>query len=114
MGSEKILTPKAPLEFIKSAVRGMHIYWTYHANMRLNERSVSREEVVQSVEIYDIIESYPDDKYLPSYLVWTMHGGSILHILFAADIREGNVRVVTAYLPDPLEWDADFKRRKKL
>jgi hypothetical protein len=62
----------------------------------------------------EVIEAYPDDKYLPSYLVLTTHSGVAFHILFAADVPGGNVRVVTAYRPDPNEWEPDLRTRRRI
>jgi hypothetical protein len=56
-----------------------------------------------------MVESYPEDKYLPSYLVLA---GSRFHILFATDVEGDNVRVVTIYVPDSDEWNSDLKTRR--
>ena len=104
--------PDDPLEFIRQCVSDGNIYWTYHVNMRLRSRKIVRKAIVDSLEKYEVIEAYPEDKYLPSYLVWTEYESLILHVLFAVDSQGGNVRVVTAYRPDPLEWVGGFKRRK--
>lgn len=105
------LLPDNPLQFIRECVRAKKIYWTYHVNMRLKERMINRDMVLQSIEFYEIIESYPDDRYLPSYLVYTCISSTVLHILFAVDINNDNVRVITAYVPDPGQWDNTMKRR---
>jgi hypothetical protein len=105
--------PGDPLDFIKQCVRDRRIFWTYHVNMRLKQRAITRSDVIQTVDGYEIIEFYPGDKYLPSYLVWVRHDEKILHVLFATDVENMNVRIVTAYQPDPDEWDADMKRRKQ-
>lgn len=102
-----------PLEFIRWCVKRRRILWTHHVNMRLRERFIPREVILDAVESYEIIESYPDDKYLPSYLVLAKHAGTAFHVLFALDVQEGNVRLVTAYRPNPAEWSADLKRRNK-
>lgn len=81
--------------------------------MRLASRYISRQDILQSVESYEIIEAYPSDKYLPSYLVWAKHGGSVFHVLFAADVEGDNIRIVTAYHPNAAEWEADLKTRRK-
>ena len=86
--------------------------WTYHVNMRLQGRFIRRESVLDAVESYEIIESYPGDKYLPSYLVLARSAGDPFHVLFAADLEEGNVRVVTAYRPSEEEWQDDWKTRR--
>jgi len=61
---------------------------------------------------HEIIESYPEDKYLPSYLVWATSGAGPFHVLFAADVEGDNVRIVTAYRPNADEWESDLKSRK--
>jgi hypothetical protein len=104
--------PTDPLGFIRQCVSDGDVYWTYHVNMRLRSRGISRKAIVESVDRYEVLEAYPDDKYLPSYLVWTVYKSQIVHVLFATDLESRNVRVVTAYHPDPLEWCDGFKRRK--
>jgi len=81
--------------------------------MRLKDRFLRREMILESADYYEIIEAYPEDKYLPSYLVYTRHHDVAFHILFAADVEERNVRVVTSYYPDPARWDAALKTRRK-
>ncbi len=107
------LIPPDPLAFIRQCVSVRQILWTYHVNLRLEKRFIPRDFVMESVNEYEIIESYPDDKYLPSYLVLTNGGGEQIHILFATDVENANLRVVTAYRPDPNEWSEDMKRRKE-
>ncbi|MDA0745183.1 MAG: DUF4258 domain-containing protein [bacterium] len=104
--------PENPLEFIQYCVKHRAIRWTYHVNMRLMERSISRKFILDAVNSYVIIESYPKDKYLPSYLVYAESGSEIFHILFATDVEGNNVRVLTAYYPDPEEWQTDLKTRR--
>ena len=60
----------------------------------------------------DLSCEYPKDKYLPSYLVFSHFQDKIFHVLFAVDIEEDNVRIVTAYHPDLEEWKEDFKTRR--
>ncbi len=105
--------PEDPLTFIRRCVAERRIYWSYHVNMRLRERFIAREQILGAVATYEIIESNPHDKYLPSYLVCGTAGDRVLHVLFATDIEGDNVRVVTAYRPDPTEWADDLKSRRK-
>lgn len=105
--------PKDALHFIQECVRGCRIHWTYHVNMRLAGRYISRQDILEAVDSYEIVEAYPLDKYLPSYLVLAKHGGSVFQILFAADVEGDNIRIITAYHPDPKEWEMDFKTRRK-
>src|SRR5712691_1644505 len=61
--------PDDPLEFIQRCLRERKVYWTYHVNMRLPGRYISREQILGAVDSYAIVEAYPEDKYLPSYLL---------------------------------------------
>lgn len=109
----KALRPDDPLAFIRDCVRNRRLLWTYHVNMRLRDRSISRQAILEGVDTYEIIESYPEDKYFPSYLVLARYGHQVIHALFAADVADSNVRVITAYQPSPDEWSDDFRRRRK-
>jgi len=82
--------------------------------MRFRERTIGAEAVLQAVDSYEVIEEYSEDKYLPSYLIRAEHGGSVFHIHAAADVDGDNVRIVTAYVPNPLEWDSELRTRRIL
>ena len=66
--------------------------------MRLAGRHISRDEVFEATESYEIIESYLEDQYLPSYLVWARSGQGPFHVLLAADVDGDNLRIVTVEL----------------
>lgn len=102
------------LAFIKSCIVRRRIYWSYHVNMRLKERFVTRNTILSSVDTYEIIEEYPEDKYLPSCLVYAKHEGSIIHIQIALDNNNDNIRIVTAYRPTSEKWEDNLKKRRKL
>ena len=77
--------------------------------MRLAGRFLRRDEILNAVDSYEIIEPYPQDKYLPSYLVLAARS---FHVQFATDVEGDNVRIDTAYRPDPNEWEPDLKTRR--
>jgi len=104
--------PRDPVGFIQSCVRRRRVYWTYHVNMRLAGRDVRREAILDAVDLYELVEAYPDDKYLPSFLLVTGSPSEAIHVLFGVDVAGDNVRVVTAYRPSPDEWDDDLKTRR--
>jgi hypothetical protein len=82
--------------------------------MRLAGRHITRDEILEAIDSYEIVEAYPDDKYLPSYLLLgTTAGAASFHALFAADIEGDNVRIITAYRPDPNEWESGMRTRRK-
>jgi hypothetical protein len=112
MTAERVL-PEDPRAFIQRCVQRRQMYWTYHINMRLPGRFIRRQHILDAVSTYEVIESYPEDKYLPSYLVYAELGGEVFHILFAVDVPAEHVRVVTAYRPDPAAWEVDQKTRRR-
>ncbi|MGH9581902.1 MAG: DUF4258 domain-containing protein [Bryobacteraceae bacterium] len=109
----KAPVPDEPLQFIKQCVSSEQIRWTYHVAMRLQQRSLRGEMLVAAVESLEIVETYPEDKYLPSFLIRGEAEGVVFHAQIATDVAGDNVRVVTMYAPEPDEWDEGFRVRRK-
>lgn len=107
------ILPDDPLKFIRRCIRQRKIHWTYHVNMRTKGRFIPRQIILESIANYEIIEEYPKDKYLPSYLVYSRYQDHIFHVLFATDIEGDNVRVITAYYPSLEEWEEDLRTRRR-
>ena len=76
-------------------------------------RFIPRQIVLDSIQHYEIIEEYPGDKYLPSYLVFSKYQDKVFHVLFAVDVVENNVRIITAYYPSLNEWEEGYKKRRR-
>ena len=68
---------------------------------------------MQAAETYELVEAYPEDKYFPSYLLLSRTGDDAFHVLFGADVEGQNVRVITAYYPNPDEWETDLRTRRR-
>ena len=112
MSPERVV-PDDPLEFIQRCIKERKIKWTYHVNMRLKGRFIPRKTIIESVDKFEIIEEYPEDKYLPSYLIYSQHQNLGFHVLFAVDVLGDNVRIVTAYYPNPEEWEKDLRKKRQ-
>ena len=69
--------------------------------------------IIRLADSYEMVEEYPEDKYLPSYLLLGRQGEEAFHVLFGADVEGQNVRVVTAYYPSAEEWEANLKMRRR-
>jgi hypothetical protein len=48
--------------------------------MRLAGRFIPSEAIRAAVATYELIESYPEDKYPPSYLILGRHAGEAFHV----------------------------------
>jgi len=106
--------PDDLLGFIQECIRSRRILWTYHVNMRLEGRFIARDEILGTVESFQIIEAYPEDKYLPSFLLLAKSEKSTFHVLIAVDLEGNNIRIVTAYQPDQEHWMPDLMTRRKV
>ena len=82
-----------------------------HTRKRMIERVIRIEEVRQAIDSGEIIEEYPEDKPLPSCLIFgkTMRGRPI-HVVVAIN-SEDVVAMITVYQPDEKEW-VDYRRRR--
>jgi hypothetical protein len=104
--------PDAPLAFIKHCLGGGRVRWTYHVTMRLQLRGLTAGMIRNAMATLEIIEAYPQDKYLPSVLVRGDSEGYVFHVQIATDVAGDNIRIVTVYIPDPNEWDEGLRFRR--
>jgi hypothetical protein len=85
------------------------ISFTHTEKLRL--RRIRAADIEQAVKSGNIIEDYPDDPRGASCLMLGRVGSRPLHVLFA-QLEDEEILVVTAYEPDPEEWEADWQTRK--
>lgn len=84
---------------------------TKHVLVRFDERGIFLGDVRKVIMQGEIIEQYPDDLPYPSCLLLGLSiDGRYLHACVAANGE--NIHIITAYYPEPNEWEADFKTRK--
>ncbi len=71
---------------------------------------ISTTEIYRVVSTGQVIENYPTDPRGQScLLLGSGEGGRALHVVCAP--RAEYLAIITAYLPDPGQWSADFTRR---
>lgn len=88
------------------------IVFRVHAIRRMFERQISVDDVRQALTTGQTIEEYPEDVPYPSRLVLGLAGNRPIHVVAAHNREDEEVVVITAYEPDPAQWDREFKRRK--
>ena len=88
----------------------MTFIYREHAIQRMFERDIFEEDIEDAIKNGEIIEEYEDDKPYPSFLVL---GCRIrpLHVVFAKNLEENEIIVITAYYPDKQKWSDDYKTR---
>ena len=88
-----------------------NIKWSRHALKRLRERNISIDAFKKCILCGEIIKQYPDDRPTPSCLIlgW-INAENSLHIVVGCDGEF--LYAITAYYPDPSEWEPDMKTRR--
>ncbi len=100
------------IDQLRDKIRAGLVEYSLHATRQLIARNITPEEVAQSVLAGEVIEDYPQDKYGPScLLVGRTLNQRVLHVQCTHPSRQ-LVKVITAYEPDPAEWDETWKLRK--
>ena len=85
--------------------------YTQHAVDQSIRRRILTHEVEEVIEVGEVIEDDPADKYGPSCLIFGLTADRRpLHIHCSYPERNP-VKVITLYQPDPNEW-VDFRRRR--
>lgn len=78
--------------------------------MSRTERMISPGDVRAAVVDGEIIEDYPEDVRGHSCLILG-HGLDRRPIHVVCSPKDEYLAVITAYVPDPAQWSADFKER---
>jgi len=76
------------------------------------QRQISENDILIVLAEGQTIEEYIDDTPYPSRLILGWCKSRPLHIVVADNIVEKEVIIITAYDPDPNQWEPDFIRRK--
>jgi hypothetical protein len=102
-----------PNPAILSAAR-KRILFLPHAIRQMSrpDRMISAQKVRRAVTKGDVIEDYPEDARGHSYLVLGLGEGRHIHVVCAP--KNDYLAIITAYLPDPAEWESDLRVRKQL
>ncbi len=98
------------LDNLRALCADKTILLTQHLSLRIRERGILYEEVKAAIMSGSIIEQYPDDHPYPSCLL--LHcAPKPLHVV--CGVGGGLIWVITAYRPDPAQWEPDWKTRKE-
>jgi len=100
------------IEAIQEKVtQGRYIISFTHTE-RLRQRKIKAEDIEQAVNTGTIIEDYPEDRRGPSCLILGFVGKRPLHVV-CGRLDADALLIITAYEPDPMEWESDWKTRKR-
>ena len=89
------------------------IFYTGHVLKKMFAKNISSENVRYVIEKGEVIKSYEEDKPYPSFLMLAFINNEPLHVVAAKNNADQSCIIITAYEPDPLIWNPDFKTKKK-
>jgi hypothetical protein len=95
------ISAKKRLLFLPHAVR----------QMSRTDRMISTTEVRNVIEKGEIIEDYPEDARGHSCLMLG-HGDDERPIHVVCSPKDDYLAIITAYLPDPKQWEDNFRTRR--
>jgi hypothetical protein len=79
---------------------------------KVRARRIRLDEIEEAILNGRIIEPYPEDLRGPSCLIFGFSNERRpLHVL-CGNLADDELLIVTAYEPDPEEWEADLETRK--
>ena len=100
------------IEAVKEKIsQGRYIISFTHTE-KLRQRRIKAEDLEQAVKTGTIIEDYPEDRRGPSCLILGFVGKRPLHMV-CGRLDADEILIITAYEPDLVELESDWKTRKK-
>jgi hypothetical protein len=99
------------LAHIRQAFATRNYRYTIHAEQQRIARGILGHEIEDAAASAELVEDYPQHHYGPCCLILgRTASGQALHLVCSLRVT---VDIVTVYEPDPLEWEADLKTRRR-
>lgn len=99
------------LSEVKSLYQQGNVIWKDHAAKRMKQRGIRVHDVEDCIMTGEIIEQYPQDYPAPSCLILGLSSAE-MHLHVVCSVYQNMLCIITAYFPNPDEWEADYKTRK--
>ena len=88
------------------------VIFSAHAHRQMDTRGITVEEVFEALRTPELVEDYPDDPRGHScLLLGRTRSGRPLHVICAP--RDEGLIIITVYEPSLIEWEPDFKTRRR-
>ena len=85
--------------------------YSKHAILRMAERNIFPSDVKFCLSKGEIIAEYPSAKPYPALILLVYLDNIPLHVCASKD-EFGSCVIITDYIPNELEWEANFKIKK--
>jgi hypothetical protein len=98
---------------LRAAMAAGRFEWSLHALERMARRGIRQDDVARTAGEGERIEDYPEDRpYQSALFLGSMRGAAPLHVA-AYDAERDCAYVITAYVPDAIRFEVDWKTRRK-
>lgn len=85
---------------------------TEHARIRLHERGITIDDIINCINSGEIIKQYEDDRPFPSCLILGISTyDKPIHVVVSND--DDLIYLITAYYPGTDRWEPDLRTRKE-
>ena len=104
----------APLDLgrVREAIAADRVTRSRHGVVRMQERGITRADVLDGLRGGQVIENYPDDVPYPSALVLGFARDRHVHVVVALDTSAPEAHIITVYEPSPDEFEPDWRTRR--
>ena len=100
------------LDDLRKLCENGSVAWSVHALERLQERGISKPDVMNAIYRGKIIEQYPDAFPYPACLILGVSvNEQIVHVVCGSN--GSIVKIITAYFPDDEKFDESGEKRKE-
>jgi len=87
--------------------------WRKHTLVRLAERNISQNVVLEVILKGEVIEDYPENRPFSSCLMFKVVKGKPFHVVVSLDEQNQKAYIITAYKPNLDKFESDFKKRRR-
>ena len=84
---------------LREAIQKNNIEWRKHTLIRLAERNISQDVVLEVILEGEVIENYPKDRPFFSCLMFKVVEGKPFHVMVSLDEQNQKGYIITTYEP---------------
>jgi len=101
------------IEELRYAIKSGNFEWRKHILVRLAERNITQDMILEVILSGEVIEDYSQDRPFPSCLIFKMIEETPYHVVVGFDLEYKKAYIITAYKPTLDKFEPDFKKRRR-
>ncbi len=101
------------IEGLREAIKRGNFEWRKHALIRIAERNISQDVIIEVILSGEVIENYPEEMSFSSCLIFKMKEAIPYHVVISFDSQDKKAYIITAYNPSLDKFEPDFRTRRR-